>query len=466
MRVRTYLGILLGLLVVVSAAILTQLNKDLLLASFRITRDTEVPFYALLLGVFLTAFLPTATLLLVQSVRRDLEVRRNRRGAREIDSLDRAFQRAVDAQTDGQWAKAVEELEVVLKGRPNEFGALLRYGLCLRQADRPGEALEVHRRAAVLFPQSVAFLYQMALDYEALGEEEVAEELYSRIAREHPHASLQVLSRRRDRALEGERWRSAASLQRQIEELFGKSAIAGTSQERYELGLRYQQGVRRLEEDRGDEAAEIFQGLLDDEPRFIPAAIMLGEAKILVEREAEAVAAWLHGYETSGSPTFLRRIEDHFIEKAQPEQAIETFWSLIGTADNDLLPRFVLGRFYYRLEMHSEALKVLRSIEGRVVSSPTYHYLLARIYERQQDPDRALEEYLAAAQQAGVPEREYACLACGGHYPDWRARCERCGSWNSIEMDFHEERMSPAELGVQEAPVWGAYPVTSTSESS
>ena len=70
MRVRTYLGILLGLLVVVTAAILTQLNKDLLVASFRITQDTEVPFYALLLGVFLTAFLPTATLLLVQSVRR------------------------------------------------------------------------------------------------------------------------------------------------------------------------------------------------------------------------------------------------------------------------------------------------------------------------------------------------------------------------------------------------------------
>ena len=466
MRVRTYLGILLGLLVVVSAAILTQLNKDLLLASFRITRDTEVPFYALLLGVFLTAFLPTATLLLVQSVRRDLEVRRSRRGARETDSLNRAFQRGVDAQTDGQWGKAVEELEAVLQGRPNDFGALLRHGLCLRQAGRPQEALEVHRRAAVLFPQSVALLYQLALDYEALGDAEVAEELYNRIAREHPQTSLQVLSRRRDRALDGERWRSAAALQRQIEDLFGENAATGTSHDRFRLGLRYQQGVRRLEEDRGDEAAEIFQDLLGDEPRFIPAAIMLGEAKLLAEREGEAVAAWLEGYDATGSPTFLRRIEDHFIEKAQPEQAIETFWSLIGTAGNDLLPRFVLGRLYYRLEMHGEALKVLRSIEDRVASSPTYHYLLARIYERQQDADRALGEYLAAAQQAGVPEREYACSACGGHYPDWRARCERCGSWNSIEMDFQEERISLADLGVQEAPVWGAYPATSGSESS
>lgn len=466
MRVRTYLGILLSLLVVVSAAILTHLNIELLRSPFRITQEAELPFYALLLGVFLTAFLPTATLLLVQSVRRDLEIRGRRRGAREIDSLNRAFQRAVDAQTDGQWAKAADELQAVVEGRPNDFEALLRYGVCLRQSDRPAEALEVHRRAAVLYPQSVALLYQMALDYEAQGEGEVAEELYNRIAREYPQVSLKVLRRHRDRAVEEQRWQAAASFQLQIEEHFGETAAAGNSQERFVLGLKYQQGVRHLEEDRGDEAVAVFRDLLAREPRFIPAAIMLGEAELLADRDTEAKQAWLAGYEATGSPTFLRRIEDHFIEKAQPEQAIETLWSLIGTADNDLLPRFFLGRLYYRLEMHSEALKVLRSIEDRVASSPTFHYLLARIYERQQKSDRALAEYLATAQQAGVPEQEYVCSACAGGYADWRARCERCGSWNSIEMDFQEERISAEDLGVREAPVWGAYLAPPTPEST
>ena len=466
MRVRTYLGILLSLLVVVSAAILTHLNSDLLRSPFRLTQDTVVPFYALLLGVFLTAFLPTATLLLIQSVRRDLEIRRARRGAREVDSLNRAFQRAVDAQTDGQWARAEEELKVVAEGRPDDFSALLRYGVCLRQAGKADQALEIHRRASVLFPQSVALLYQMAMDYEAKGEAEVAEELYSRIAREHPQVSLQVLSRRRDQAVEDQRWGQAADLQRQIEETFGKGAATETSQERFAMGLEYQQGVRLLEEDRAEEAAQRFRELLAREPRFIPAAIMLGEAELLADRDAEAVQAWLAGYEVTGSPTFLRRIEDHFIEKAEPEQAIETLWALIGRADNDLLPRFFLGRLYYRLEMHSEALKVLQSIEDRVASSPTYHYLLARIHERQKRTDRALAEYLAAAQQAGVPDQEYACSVCGGTYPDWRARCERCGSWNSIEMDFQEERISAEDLGVREAPVWGAYPSAPSSENT
>ena len=367
---------------------------------------------------------------------------------------------------DGQWGKAAEELEFVLKSRPNEFDALLRHGICLRQGGRPAEALEVHRRAAVIFPQSVALLYQMALDYLALGQENVAEELYSRIAREHPQTSLQVLVRRREKALEEERWRKAADLQRQIDELFGDSGQTGITEKQFSLGLLYQQGVRLLEEDRGPEAARVFEDLLAQEARFIPAAIMLGEAALMSDQEDQAVAAWLHGYEETGSPTFLRRIEDHFIERSQPEDAIETFWALIGKADNDLLPRFILGRLYYRLEMHSEALRVLRSIQERVASSPTYHYLLARIHERQGNMDEALEEYFAVAQQAGVPEQEYLCSACGGKYPDWRARCERCGSWNSIEMDFQEERMSLGELGIQEAPVWGAYPSNPSSESS
>ena len=37
--------------------------------------------------------------------------------------------------------------------------------------------------------------------------------------------------------------------------------------------------------------------------------------------------------------------------------------------DNDLLLRFFLGRLYYRLEMHDEALKILESIGERLAVS-------------------------------------------------------------------------------------------------
>ncbi len=457
MRVRTFLGILLSLVVVVAAAILAHLNFELLRTPFQLTQQTAVPFYALLLGVFLTAFLPTATLLLVQSVRRDLTLRKERRASREAESLDRAFRRGVDAESDGQWAKANEEFAVVVQGRPESFEARLRQGRALRSLGRHAEAIEVHRHASVLYPQNVALLYELAQDYEASDRSDVAQELTNRIAREFPELSLRVLRQRRQRAMENRAWSEASSSQEKIEHLLGPQSVTERGEERTRLGLAYERGVLLLEEDQVAEATAVFKSLLEREPRFIPASIMLGEAALVEDREEEALAAWLSGYASTGSPVFLQRIEDFCIDGTEPERAIENLWTLIGRSENAVLPRFFLGRLYYRLAMYPEALKVLESIRDEVASSPTYHFLLARIHERMGDLRKALAEYQEAAKEAGVPDTEYRCRVCQTSYPDWRGRCDHCGSWNSVELDFEEERVSAEEMGVRPAPVWGGY---------
>ena len=461
MRLRTYLGILAAVLVVVAVSYVVLLNIELLSSPFQLTEELAVPFYGLLLGVFLAAFLPTATLSLIQSVRRDLAVRSERRETRRRESVERADRRAVDLQADGQWRRAEEELQVVLADRPEDFSALLRCGEVLRHQGRHTEALEIHRRATVLYPQSIALLYQLAEDYQAQGQPEVAEEVRHRALRELPGLGLKLLRRQRDEALEQRRFLEAAELHERIQALIGGGA-SGEGERSITLGLTYQRGVALLEEERNGEAAELFRQLLADEPRFIPAAIMLGETELLSDRPDAAVAVWREGFERTGSPIFLQRIEDHFIEGEQPEKAIETLWSLIGQADqspeaNDLLPRFYLGRLYYRLEMLDEALKVLESVRERVGSSPTYHFLIARIHQRRGDHRRALEAGITCAHQLGVRDAEYQFRVCAASYPDWHDRCDRCGAWNSVELNFQEERLSPEELGVQPAPVWGGY---------
>jgi lipopolysaccharide biosynthesis regulator YciM len=211
-----------------------------------------------------------------------------------------------------------------------------------------------------------------------------------------------------------------------------------------------------LEADRAEEAAAIFRRLLEREPRFIPARIMLGEAELLRFKEEEAVAAWRAGYLETGSPVFLQRIEDYFIEEEQPARAIETLRALIAAAENDLLPRFYLGRLYYRLEMHEEALKLLQSVESRIRSAPTFRYLVGRIHERRGDLARAVESLVGCLRQLEVGSAEYRCRVCDQRTPDWRDYCARCSSWNSVELDFEEERLSAEALGVREVPVWGA----------
>lgn len=459
MRVRTYLGLLLALLLMVAASYLTQLNRDVLYTEFRVNPTTTVPIWIVVLAVFLAGFLPTGTVLLAQHLRRDLAARRERKTRRAEQSIDAAYRRAVDAMADGQWGRAAQELEAVAAAQPENFSVLLHQGETLRKLGRAKEAVEVHRRASVLYPQSATLLYQLAEDYDALAQPDVASEIRSRVLRDFPGQGLAVLRHRRNSALASPDFAEASRLQDQIEQqlreagntaaLEGEAGIA--------LGLAYQRGVASLEQERVDEAAAVFRQVLERERRFIPAAIMLGEAELERDNPKAALAEWRRGYDATGSPIFLQRIEDHFIEAGEPAQAIELLRGIIATAQNDTLPRFFLGRLYYRLEMHEEAMKLLASVEDRIASSPTYHLLLGRLHERRGEMRRAVESYFACIRQLGVLEAGYSCRLCHANHAEWSDRCPSCGAWNSVELDFQEERLSAEQMGVRDVPAWGGY---------
>jgi tetratricopeptide (TPR) repeat protein len=303
----------------------------------------------------------------------------------------------------------------------------------------------------------VALLYALAEDYDAREDATVAQELRARILRDFPGMGLQLLRKRRAAAMTARRWEEASRLQESIETMLreGGDLPALEAETRASHGLEYQRGVLLLELDRLDEAAQRFRDLLQREPDFIPAAIMLGEAELLRGDEDAALAEWKKGYDSTGNPVFLQRIEDNFIEREEPAQAIETLRGMISTAKNDTLPRFYLGRLYYRLEMHEEALRELEAVGDRILTSPSYHYLVARIHERRGEMRRAVEDYVACIRQLGLDRADFVCKACRTRHGEWSDRCESCGSWNAIELDFEEEHLSPEQLGIRETPVWG-----------
>lgn len=460
MQTRTYIGILVAVAVVVYASFLTPLNFELLVEQqFLLNSDTSIPVWAALLTVFLAGLVPGAALLAIRSLQRDLSRRRKRRQHREVESVEQRYRRAVDFHVDGQWRKAAAELEVLLTDRPEDFPTLLLYGEVLRRQGETRQALEIHRRASVLYPRSVALLYQLAEDYEAVGEPQVAREIRSRIQRDFPGQGLKVMFRRRDLAMAAGNWAGAVrwhdkilALLEEIGDTQGLEHEQGVSH-----GLTYQRGVELLEKDRPADAARIFKKLLGQESRFIPAWIMLGEAALLQDDQEGALAEWRRGYQETASPVFLKRIEDHFIEAEAPARAIETLREIIAAADSDLFPRFFLGRLYYRLEMHDEALKVLVGLGERLDPSPTYHYLMGRIRQRRDDPRGAMSRYLECLKRLGVTNANFVCRSCNAGYPEWRDRCETCGSWNSVDVDLQEERLTAEEVGLAERPVWGGY---------
>jgi tetratricopeptide (TPR) repeat protein len=311
----------------------------------------------------------------------------------------------------------------------------------------------------VLYPQSAAILYELAEDYEVLGDTDVAQQLRDRILREFPSMGLRVMRRRRSAALSTQDWKGAMRLQQRIDSLLeehgGEAELE--REEGVRLGLAYQQGVEHLEADEVEEARTVFGRILEQEPLFVPAFIMRGEAALMSGDDDEALADWLRGFEATGSPVFLQRIEDHFIERENPLLAIETLHGLIAESRNDLLPRFFLGRLYYRLEMHEEALKVLEGLEDRIRKSPTFHYLLARIRERRGEMHKAVESYRSSVRESGLRSAEYTCGLCRTRFEIWQARCVACGAWNSVELDFDEESMSAEDLVARKVPMWAVY---------
>jgi lipopolysaccharide biosynthesis regulator YciM len=459
MRVQTLLGILVALVGTIVVAYLTQQNSDLLQQPFRLSEAGTVPVYVVLIAVFLLGFLPVVTRLVVKTLRQDLASRRQRRFEREARSLQASYRRAVDLQEDGQWQRAAAEFETVLANQPEDFGTLLRFGEVLRRQGRVEEAIDVHRRASVLYPQSLAVLYQLADDYEAMGSSEVAREILDRISRDFQGLGLRVLKQRRAAAAAEQEWTLAQRLQEGIESLVDEDESRDLDDAELALrrGLNFERGVNLLAGERFAEATEIFAEILRQSPEFVPARIMLGESCLLSGDTAAAVVEWRQGWQSTGSPTFLQRIEDHFIEREEPLQAIETLRRIIAEAANDLLPRFFLGKLYARLEMHDEALKILGSIRDHVHESPALLCLMGRLHERRGEQDMASQAFRSSLELADLTKDVYRCGGCGADFLHWSARCESCSRWNTIELHFGVEPVASEDLVIRDRPIWPVH---------
>ena len=460
MRLRTFIGILVALSTIVAVAYLTNQNIDLLGLPFRLAGDFHVPLYAALITVFLLGFLPVVVLLLVQTLKQDLARRRQRRFEREAQSWQASYRRAVDLQADGQWSRAAEELGRVLADQPDDFSTLLRYGKVLRRCGRHEEALEVLRRASVLYPQSTAVLLQLSEVYESRGESDVATQIQERLLRDFPGSGVKVLRHRRDEALARGDWAACRATQDRLDSLLpSASEVTDTGEVAMRHILKYQEGVTLLDKEKFEDSRQVFLKLIDDHPDSVPARMMLAEVALRSGDAKEALRLWRETYAQTRSAAVLQRIEDHFIEREQPLEAIETLRAIIASADDDLVPRFFLGQLYARLEMHQEAIGVLDKIRSRAQDSPAYLKLLAELRTRMGEKEAASEAFRASIERLGLLDRRYVCAACRSRTGSWDAICQVCGTFGLIDLQVELASESIGDL----LPI---HPVAELSDDS
>jgi lipopolysaccharide biosynthesis regulator YciM len=453
MRVRTFFIIALVLVVIYALAATLLANEELLQEEFHLPGGASLPvgwvlLWAFSLGVAITAFVGLA-----REAGLMLERWRRRRASRKAEEIEEEFSRGLVAVLEGREEDAQRHFYAVLERDSRHFNTLVNLGDVLRNQQRYADAIEYHSKAHHLKPESSRPLYALVDDHEAKGDMDRARAVLGKIIALDKNS---VSAWRKLRALhEKERsWKQALEAHARIVKLCQPGPVPEADR-RVGLGLRYEIAAASLEDGRTREATVGFRRVLKEDEAFIPAHLGLGEALRQAGQEAEAVRTWQHGFEVTGSPIFLTALEEHYLKREQPFAAIEALKACARRARRDTLPRFFLGKLYFRLEMLDDAQSALSALEGRASYAPTLHYLLGRIAERRQNLRQAAVEYRKVIKEMELVQLDYKCRLCGAAVTEWSPRCTACAEWNSVELNFREE-ISAEELGLAPAPIYPA----------
>ena len=445
MKLRTFLMLLVASGLVFLLSILYTPNRDVLNQRIFLSRDVSLPVWAMFLLVALCAMAIPVVFGLIRDVKQLMDSVTRRRVIRAQKEIEQRYLLGIEAILNGREERALEHFNVILQRDPSHFESLIKAGDVHRSLGRMPQAIELHRRARQVRESDLRPLFALVDDFETAKETLLAKETLTEIIERKPKRAITAYRRLRSLLVREKEWEAAQEIQSKIEALLGEGIRK--EDRRYSPGISYQLACGHAVAERMKEALAILRRLGKEHPEFVPAAWKLGKVLVAMGESEEAVGVWKKGFETTSAPIFLTAIEDHFLQLEEPERAIEVLKQLVWKAKRDVVPRFFLGKLYYRLEMLDEALDVFRSLRSKVSYAPTIPFYIARILERRGDPLQAAREYSHLLSQLDPLRLEFHCTACNNRYSAWRDFCDTCGEWNSIQLDL-KEQLTLEELGI------------------
>jgi lipopolysaccharide biosynthesis regulator YciM len=451
MKVRTFLlfVLLLGGLLLL-ASVLDD-NREVLAQPILLWGDFSLSVGIALVACLGLGILTTFVIGLSREAGLLIERSRLRREGRRNEDVEEEYSRGLVAVVEAREDEALGHFRAVLERDSRHFNTLIKIGEVLRTQGRITEAIEFHRKAHHLKEDNTRPLYSLVDDHEAQGDIDRARVVLGRILGIQKNS---VAAWRKLRSLHAteHNWEQAFDAHQRVEKLAPSSAQE-LADRRHGHGIRFEIAAAKLEAGKAREAAGLLRRLIKDNERFIPAHVTLGQAILQQGDEPEAVRVWFQGFQATGSPIFLSRLEEHYLKREEPLQAIEALKRCIASARKDTLARFHLGKLYFRLEMLDDAMSVLQSLEGLASYAPTLHYLLGRIHERRGQFNDASKSYRKVIKEMDLVQLEYRCRHCESSLVAWEPRCPSCGDWNGVEVNFREE-IPLEELGLSAAPIY------------
>jgi lipopolysaccharide biosynthesis regulator YciM len=452
MKIRTFLIILVALGLVFPIASLFDSNRELLNEPIQLWGDSVLPVKGALLLFFLLGAVLVLLLGGAREVARTWEHWRLRQAGKKSEEIEDEYSRGLVAVLEGREDEAMAHFRAVLERDSRHFNTLIKLGEVLCSQERYAEAIEFHRKAHHLKEENTRPLYALADDFEAKGEPDQARAILAKVIALNK-SSVAAWRRLRSLYIKERNWAKALDAHNRVEKLANPNDPRDVADRRYRLGIQYEMAADQLAEGQTRDAISTLRKVVKTNAQFIPAHVKLGEALRNDGHEADAIQVWYGGFEASGSPIFLTVLEEHYLQREQPLAAIEALKHCIAQATHDTVARFYLAKLYFRLEMLDDAHSVLTSLEHRASHAPTLHYLLGRIHERRGNHREAALNYRKVIKELDLVQLEYVCRACGETRMEWAPRCEDCGEWNAVEVNFREE-IALDELGLAPAPIY------------
>ena len=377
---------------------------------------------------------------------------REKRAARETLERSEIYRRGTEASYAGRKQEAREQFSQILQRDPNDRRALLRLGDVERDLGNFEAALEAHRRALALRPGDLQARYALYRDHRSAENLPAAKAALREILELDQRTNLPAYRELRDLLLKEENWEELATVQEEILKLVAPAERE--TEAALLLGVQYQLGLRDAREGDFKAAAQRLRRLIKDNRQFVPAYLALGDALHQLGSADEAISVWNEGFEATHASVLLQRIEDAYLGREQPAEAIDYHRRAIRrlSGSEAILGRFLLGRLYYRLEMIDDALQQFESIKREILYSPTLHYYLAKIKQRRGEDQAAAQEFKELIKQFDLLQPQIACGDCGHRGREWRDRCPGCGAWNSLRLDLSDE-LSQARLEAEAVPL-------------
>ncbi len=342
-------------------------------------------------------------------------------------------ERAIALSLMGFHPDAIDQFEHIIdKDNPH---IELHVGLA-EAYEREGDyqrAIENYNAILTRYPQNMRALFGAAKNWEDLGNYNDALKLYRRVLdvdRSSPAARQKV----KDLLEKAGRYTEA------IEEY---QRTRQDSQEARDIiaSLFYRLAVEQIKANDLKAAEKTLKESRRENDFYVPNMLILSNLYLKTgrERDAERLLEMTAGHTLS--TVIFKRLEDYYYsqegelaEKIEP--VVELYKDALERDPNANHLRLALGKLYMKLEKYTEAEQLFMDFQREDASIPQVHLLLADLYQRTGNIDKALEEYRISAELVDIKIADFKCYHCGAMYEYWADQCSSCKSWGTIEDIF------------------------------